>query len=129
MLEYKPTSELTKKVFMRVGLTKHQASMYEALIQHGEQTATRAAFLASTPRTLSYRVLKELEILGLVTKTDKPGDVALFKATDLANLHKMADKRLNEAAEAKNKLEKVLGMGEGKEKQLLREINRLTAGF
>jgi sugar-specific transcriptional regulator TrmB len=70
--------------------------------------ARKATFLAGVPRTLGYKVLGELETLGLVVKKDEPGKVAVFSAAHPLKLKELAENRLNEAKDAKNALESTL---------------------
>ena len=93
---------------MRGGLTLAQASLYEALVQHGSLNARRAGFIAGVPRTLGYKILSELEGLGLVLKKDAPGKVAEFSAAHPLKLKELADKKFDEAREAKEALERAL---------------------
>jgi sugar-specific transcriptional regulator TrmB len=87
------------------GLTPAQASLYETLIQQGQLNARRASFIAGVPRTLGYKILGELEALGLVVKNDKPGKVAEFSAAHPAKLKELAEKRFEQARDAKVALE------------------------
>lgn len=107
-MRYKPISELSRQALAQVGLTPHQAAVYEALIQHGPQKATRLAFLAGVPRTLSYKVLEELEAAGLVLKKDEPGKVSLFIPAHPLELKKLAERRAEEAEAAKTLINRAL---------------------
>ena len=88
------------QVLIQSGLTPHQAALYECLARRGEQTASRASFLAGVPRTLGYKVLSELQGLGLVSKREVPGKVARFGAAHPLKLKELAERRLNDAKEA-----------------------------
>jgi sugar-specific transcriptional regulator TrmB len=90
------------------GLTPAQASLYECLVQYGTLPASRASFLASVSRTLGYKILGELEGIGLVIKNDQPGKVATFSAVHPFKLKEIADKRFEEAKDAKAALEGTL---------------------
>lgn len=107
-IDYKATSERVRHALAQAGLTPHQGTIYEVLIQRGPQKATRLAFLAGVPRTLSYKVLDELETLGLVSRKDEPGKVSVFAPTHPLELQKLAHKRLEEAKEANRALESAL---------------------
>jgi DNA-binding MarR family transcriptional regulator len=107
-IDYKATSEATRQALVQAGLTPHQAAIYEALIQHGPQKATRLAFLAGVPRTLSYRVLTELEAEDLVTKKDEPGRVSVFAPAHPLELRKLAERRIEEAKAAQSLMEEAL---------------------
>ena len=93
---------------VRGGLSLHQAALYECLARRGSQTASRASFLAGVPRTLGYKVLAELQDLGLVVKHDEPGSVAAFAAVHPHKLKEVADKKLEEAKEAKIALDRAV---------------------
>lgn len=108
VMQYKPISEASRQALVQAGLTPHQASIYEALIQHGPQKATRLAFLAGVPRTLSYKVLMELEAEGLVTKKDESGRVSVFTPAHPLELKKLAERRIEEAKAAKSLMEEAL---------------------
>ncbi len=107
-IDYKPISELARRALVEAGLSAHQSAIYEALIQRGPQKATRLAFLAGVPRTLSYKVLDELVAAGLVTKKDEPGRVSQFVPVHPIELKKMAQRRLDEAASAKQLVDQAL---------------------
>ncbi len=107
-MEYKVSSEVVRQALTQSGLSPGQSALYEALIQHGPLTATRLSFLAGVPRTLSYKLLGELEALELVTKSDKPGEIALFVGAHPLKLKELADKRIEEAKNAKNALDSAL---------------------
>lgn len=132
-IDYKATSEATRDALVRAGLTPHQAAVYEALIQRGPQKATRLAFLAGVPRTLCYKVLEELAAEGLVTKKDEPGRVSLFVPAHPLKLKDLAERRLEEAKEAKAALESALvvlthdfdaNLGDLPEKELYAQVAR-----
>jgi sugar-specific transcriptional regulator TrmB len=106
-MEYKTSDEFSRQALVQSGLSASQSALYEVLIQNGPLTATRAAFLASVPRTLSYKVLDELQELGLISKKDEPG-VALFSPAHPLKLKELAEKRLTEAKDAKVALDSAL---------------------
>jgi len=108
VMRYKPISEVSRQALTQAGLTPHQAAVYEVLIQHGPQKATKVAFLAGVPRTLSYRVLDELAAAGLVAKKDEPGRVSVFTPAHPLELKKLAERRLEEAEAAKTLMDRAL---------------------
>lgn len=107
-VDYKATSEISRQALVQAGLSDAQASIYEALIHYGPQRATKVAFLAGVPRTLSYKVLDELEVQGLVAKKDEPGAVALFTPAHPLKLKELAERRLEDAKVAKQALDSTL---------------------
>lgn len=90
------------------GLTQHQAKMYEAVLKHGTQTASKLARLSGVPRTLGYKALQELQALGLVEKDDAPGRVARFSALHPFKLKEVVDKRYGQAKDAKDAIDNAL---------------------
>ncbi len=90
------------------GLSLHQAALYECLVRRGALTASKASFLAGVPRTLAYKVLGELQNLGLVIKKDEKGSVSRFTAAHPLKLKEFADKKLEEAKGAKIALERAI---------------------
>lgn len=107
-MEYKASSELSRQALVQAGLSSGQSSIYEALIHYGPQKATKLAFLAGVPRTLSYKMLDELESLGLVSKKDEPGRVSLFIPAHPLKLKELAERRLEDAQATKKLMEEAL---------------------
>jgi sugar-specific transcriptional regulator TrmB len=99
----------SKQSLVQAGLTPEQAGFYEALVASGPLPASKIAQKAHISRTLGYKVLGELEALGLVIKDDQPGKVALFTAAHPLKLKEVAEKRLEQAKDAKAALEGTLG--------------------
>jgi sugar-specific transcriptional regulator TrmB len=107
-VDYKASSEVSRQALVQAGLTPSQSAVYEALIHYGPQKATKIAFLAGVPRTLSYKVLDELEKQGLVAKKDEVGAVSIFTPAHPLKLKELAERRVEEAKEAKTALEGTL---------------------
>jgi sugar-specific transcriptional regulator TrmB len=102
------TIQSSKGSLIQAGLTADQATMYEALVASGPLPASKIARKSAISRTLGYKVLGELQTLGLVEKTDEPGKIALFTAAHPLTLKEIADKRLEQARDAKIALEGTL---------------------
>lgn len=90
------------------GLTLNQAKMYEIIVRQGKLPASHAARLANVPRTLGYKALQELQVLGLIEKEDALGKVATFSAAHPFKFKEIVDKRYGQAKDAKNAVEGVL---------------------
>ncbi len=101
------------------GLTPGQAALYETLVQQGSLNVRRASFIAGIPRTLAYKNLEELEKLGLVIKNEIPKKVATFSAVHPLKLKELAEKKLEDAKEAKSALEGSLA-------RLVSDFNRVS---
>ncbi|HEY4501926.1 MAG TPA: helix-turn-helix domain-containing protein [Candidatus Paceibacterota bacterium] len=108
VMRYKPISEISRQALLRVGLSDTQAAVYEALIHYGPQKATRLAFLAGIPRTLSYKVLDELVAQGLVVKKNESKAVSVFSPVHPLKLKERLDKQIDEVQEAKTALNKLI---------------------
>jgi len=104
----------------QAGLTKDQASVYEALLKHGTMLASRIPRLVPISRPLAYKVLQELISLGLVQKHEEKGAVATFIPEHPLKLKELIEKKRIEAEDAKLALDGVLG-------KLLSDFN-LTSG-
>ena len=102
------TSQTVTSSLVQTGLTAHQASLYEALIKSGPLPASKVAMQAHLSRPLAYKILAELEEMGLVEKNDQPASVALFAAAHPLKLKEIADKRFDTAQNAKNALQDTL---------------------
>ena len=92
----------------RIGLDKNQAAIYEALIKNGSLPARNIALKSGVSRQLSYKILDELEEMGLVEKRDEPKKVAVFEPVHPLILQTILEKRLETAQSAKTALESVL---------------------
>jgi len=98
-----------EQTLARAGLTGDQAKVYEILLKHGVLPAGKASTYAGLKRGLTYKILGELETLGLVAKHEKSGAVARFEAAHPLKLKDLADQKAREAEDAHVALEGVLG--------------------
>ncbi len=103
------TESAYKQSLVQSGLTEHQARVYESLIKSGPSPARAIALNSSMSRPLAYKVLGELEGMGLVEKIEKPRAVARFSAAHPLKLKEIADKRFESAQSAKTALEGTFG--------------------
>lgn len=94
-----------KESLIQAGLSGQQAAVYEALIHNGPLPASKLALVSGLSRPLTYKVLDELVVMGLVEKHDKPRAVARFSAAHPFKLKEAADKRLESAQSAKTALD------------------------
>lgn len=106
-VEYKASSELTRRALIQSGLSEGQATIYEALIHYGPQKATKLAFLAGIPRTFSYKLLEELQGLGLVTREDSK-KVTVFSPAHPLKLKEVLDRRQEELEKAQMAINKLI---------------------
>ena len=108
IMNNKKADNTIEQTLMQTGLSKDQAALYEALVQHGSMSASDAASRARVSRTLGYKLLGELQALGLVEKKDEPGAVAVFAPAHPLKLKELADKRLEQAQDARQSLDGVI---------------------
>ena len=94
---------------IQAGLTKEQARVYGALVQKGVLPASDAAKRANISRTLTYKILGELGVLGLVEKREESGKVALFHASHPLKLKELIEKREQDAKDSLISLGGVIG--------------------
>lgn len=91
------------------GLTKDQASIYEVLVKHGTMPASRISRLSPVSRTLTYKVLGELGVLGLIEKREEPGQVATFAPEHPLKLKELIEKKREAATDAQTAMEGIFG--------------------
>ena len=101
-----PISYLSE--LQEAGLTPHPAALYETLVRRGPLPASKATLHAAVPRTLGYAVLKQLEDVGLVSKTDQPGKVAQFSAAHPNLLQERIEASAKSAERAATALKSIL---------------------
>ena len=86
---------------VEAGLTPDQALVYETLIQSGRMQASRLHRKLTLSRPLVYKVLGDLQTLGLVEKDEQKSPVATFAASHPLKLKEILDKRFEAAEHAK----------------------------
>jgi sugar-specific transcriptional regulator TrmB len=115
-----PISESLVKELTYFGLTGNEAKVYLTLLQLGKAGARAVAKLSNVPRQEIYRVLPQLESLGIVEVViDKPTQfLAIDPETVLSVLidkrHETLSKQISELRQKKLMLENELRKVEGK---------------
>jgi sugar-specific transcriptional regulator TrmB len=97
-----------EQTLIQSGLDKEQALVYEALLKHGQMSAGAVHKVVPLKRGLVYKVLDELAALGLAEKKQEAGKVTQFMLAHPLTLKELAEKREQEAKDAKMALEGVL---------------------
>jgi len=82
------------------GFTRHQATAYSYLVEHGPQPSSIIARQTGVSRTLMYRILDELEEYKLVHRDDPKEGVSTFSPAHPIKLHEMVERRKKEAEQA-----------------------------
>jgi len=93
---------------IQTGLTKEQATVYEALVKNGPSPARRITRKTPLSRPLVYKVLNELIEIGLVEKKEEKGAVTTFIPVHPLKLKDFVEKKIERANDAKNALEGVM---------------------
>jgi sugar-specific transcriptional regulator TrmB len=101
-------ASMYEQTLIQSGLDKEQALLYEVLLKNGRLSAGAAHKLVPLKRGLVYKVLDELAELGLVEKKQEEGKMFQFSVTHPLTLKELAEKREQEAKDAKMALEGVL---------------------
>lgn len=91
------------------GLTAEQAAVYEALLKSGPSPARKIAQNTPYKRTLVYKILEDLQKLGLVARRDEVGKVSIYEPTHPLKLKELAEKRQEQARNAQTALEGIFG--------------------
>lgn len=69
-----------EKILIEAGLSEEQAITYQALLERGPQKASNIAKWTGIDRSLTYKILEQLEAMGLVSKKGGAGTVNTFSA-------------------------------------------------
>lgn len=71
-------NESEENILKQAGLSEEQAMTYQTLLDKGPQKATPLSVWTGIKRGLTYKVLEQLENMGLVEKKGGIGTVAVF---------------------------------------------------
>lgn len=69
-----------EKILIEAGLSEEQALTYQGLLERGPQKASLIASWTGIKRSLTYKILEQLEVLGLISKKGGTGTVTTFIA-------------------------------------------------
>lgn len=96
-------------ILIQAGLSEEQALVYEALLEKGPQKASPLSTWTGIKRSLIYKILEQLETMGLVEKKGGPGTVAVFSPLHPSLLMHDIERKEKELALAKDMLSNSLG--------------------
>lgn len=86
--------DLVEENLAKIGLTTDQAIIYKTLLDLGASKAFRLSFQSGIKRALTYKILSQLQELGLVEeRTSMEEKVATFFPTHPSNLEKLINKK------------------------------------
>lgn len=82
-----------EKILIEAGLSEEQAAVYASLIEKGPQKASSLSRWTGIKRGLIYKVLEQLEVMGLLSKKGGEGTVAVFSPEHPSNLADMMERK------------------------------------
>ncbi len=92
-----------------IGLSSGEAVVYEILVKNGPMIAHKLSLESQLSRPLTYKILDQLEVHGLVSKkSNGTSKVNLFEALPPTNLEKFVKRKNFEFIESKASYEEVL---------------------
>lgn len=91
------------------GLSIEQAHIYEALLKRGPRQAGVLPKIVGVSRPYVYKILEELEELGLVTRTVVPGKPTLFCPAHPFAVREILNRRLEELKVSRSTMDGVMG--------------------
>ena len=98
-----------ENILIQAGLSEEQSLIYQALLEKGPQRASDLAKWTGVKRGLIYKVLEQLESMGLISKTGGPGTVAIFSPSHPNVLLSNIERKEKEIALTKEMLTSSLG--------------------
>lgn len=87
-------------ILLQCGLTQHQADVYGLLLNSGKQKAGEIAKKSQLKRGLVYKVLEDLERLGLAERLQEEGKPDSFLPKHPENIRSYIEERLRRARDA-----------------------------
>ena len=98
-----------ENILIQAGLSEEQALAYQSLLDKGPQRASDLAKWTGIKRGLIYKVLEQLESMGLVSKQGGLGTVAVFSPAHPSLLLSNIEKKEKEIALNKEMLMSSIG--------------------
>lgn len=98
-----------EKILIEAGLSEEQAAIYSALLDKGPLKAGSLASWTGIKRGLIYKVLDQLENMGLITEKGGEGTVAVFSPNHPSRLSEIMEQKEKSLALAKETVSFSLG--------------------
>jgi len=98
-----------ENILIQAGLSEEQAQIYQALLERGPQRASDLTKWVGLKRGLVYKVLEQLENMGLALKSEGKGTVAVFSPAHPSLLLSNIERKEKEIALTKEALTSSLG--------------------
>ncbi len=100
---------MNNDILINLGLTQDEATIYTLLLEGGFMPARTVALRASLGRPLTYKILDDLIVKGVVEKKETGGKVALFAPVHPKELEILFEKKKTEVENMKKALDESLG--------------------
>jgi len=100
---------MNNELLISLGLTADEATIYNILLEGGFMPARTVALRASIGRPLTYKILDDLIIKGVVEKKELGKKVSLFSPVHPRELEKLLDKKKEEVDNTKKALDESIG--------------------
>lgn len=84
---------LNEKILIEAGLSEEQAMVYSSLLEKGPMKAGPISSWTGIKRGLVYKVLEQLQNLGLVSKNENMGAVAVFSPSHPERLREIMEQK------------------------------------
>lgn len=102
-------SNTNEKILIEAGLSEEQALIYSSLLEKGAMKAGAISSWTGIKRGLVYKVLEQLQGLGLVIKNENPGAIAIFSPSHPERLREIMEQRERALSLSKEMLDLSLG--------------------
>lgn len=98
-----------EEILQKAGFSREQALIYSFLIKNGPAPARKISLNTEIKRGLLYKVLDQLNEIGLIEKIDKEGSVAIFKPKHPSDIVDKLEQKKKELQNASESLKVVVG--------------------
>lgn len=100
---------MNKDILISLGLTEDEATIYMVLIEGGLMPARTIAVRATIGRPLTYKILEDMIIKGVVEKKETSGKISLFAPIHPRELENILKKKNDELDNIKKNFNESLG--------------------
>lgn len=90
---------------VQAGLNENEAKIYEILLQEGAMKGSQVSSKSGLKRGITYKILHDLSLRGLVERVDEPGKVSLFRPQHPITLNELMQKKETRIREKQQALE------------------------
>ncbi len=97
------------EILQKAGFSKDQSLIYSSLIKNGPAPARKISLNTNIKRGLLYKVLDQLNELGLIEKIEKEGSVAIFKPKHPSDIVEKLEQKKKDLQIASQSLKVVVG--------------------